>query len=120
MLENEGAIPEGEYYIDIGKISKVPSYRLDRRYSWGDKNVPIELNKQETYGRYGFYIHGGWSAGSAGCIDLWDKNELFFEALIEWSQKFNTTKIPLKVEYDNAVMECSSNLLGMIKQCEAK
>ena len=37
MLKNEGPIPEGEYYIDINKISEVPTYRLDRQYSWGVK-----------------------------------------------------------------------------------
>lgn len=120
MLKSEGPIPEGEYYIDINRISEVPAYRLDRQYGWGEKNVPIELNNQETYGRYGFYIHGGWSAGSAGCIDLWDKNELFFEKLIKLSNKFNVNRIPLVVEYKDSIMECSKNLLGLIKQCEAK
>ena len=72
------------------------------------------------YGRDGFYIHGGWSAGSAGCIDLWDKNEMFFEKLIKLSKKFNAHRIPLVVEYKDSIMECSENLLGLIKQCEAK
>ena len=120
MLKNEGPIPEGEYYIDINKISEVPTYRLDRQYSWGVKNVPIELNNQETYGRYGFYIHGSWSAGSAGCIDLWDKNEMFFDKLIKLSKKFNVNRIPLVVEYKDLIMECSKNLLGLIKRCESK
>ena len=30
-----------------------------------------------TYGRSGFSIHGGWSKGSAGCIDIpWQTNKL--------------------------------------------
>ena len=117
MLKDKGPIPEGEYYIDMEKITEAVFYR---NISWGKKNVPIELNNQETYGRDGFYIHGGWSAGSAGCIDLWDKNEMFFEKLIKLSKKFNAHRIPLVVEYKDSIMECSENLLGLIKQCEAK
>jgi hypothetical protein len=31
----------------------------------------------ETYGRGGFFIHGGSVPGSAGCIDLWTHMESF-------------------------------------------
>jgi len=112
-LKNEGPIPEGEYYIEINKISSVPPYRLDRQYGWCDKNVPTELNKQEIYGRYGFYIHGGAEAGSAGCIDLWKNNNEFFKVFLELVEQYkdiilkNQGKIPLSVKYqDSTKAEC--------------
>ena len=63
-----------------------------------------------------FFIHGGVQAGSAGCIDLWDKNELFFDKLLDYVKRYkdeilkNQGKIPLVVKYeDNTTMECDSD-----------
>lgn len=63
-----------------------------------------------------FFIHGGVGAGSAGCIDLWDKNEVFFEIFLRYVGQYkyeilsNQGKIPLIVKYkDNTTMECDSD-----------
>lgn len=71
----------------------------------------------QTLTRGDFFIHGGEEAGSAGCIDLWDKNELFFEKFLEYVEKYrneilkNQGKIPLIVKYeDNTRLECDNNL----------
>jgi hypothetical protein len=38
---------------------------------WGTHRITIHpFTRTETHGRGGFFIHGGTSAGSAGCIDL--------------------------------------------------
>ena len=34
----------------------------------GDYNVPLEVVKNNST-RSGFYLHGGFTKGSAGCID---------------------------------------------------
>lgn len=34
-----------------------------------------------TYGRTGFFIHGGYTPGSAGCIDLCGAEPDFFNAI---------------------------------------
>lgn len=40
-------------------------------YSWGASRVWLEPSMQnDTKGRSGFTVHGGWVPGSAGCIDL--------------------------------------------------
>ncbi len=41
------------------------------RGDWGDWRVPIVPTKgTNTYGRDKFFLHGGFKAGSAGCIDI--------------------------------------------------
>ena len=44
-------------------------------------------SKGQAVTRNNFFIHGGAEAGSAGCIDLWDKNELFFEKFLHYVEK---------------------------------
>jgi len=39
--------------------------------AWGAHRVWLRpKDGTNTYGRKGFSIHGGWKAGSAGCIDM--------------------------------------------------
>lgn len=75
------------------------------------------LNNNQTYGRDGFYIHGGYSAGSLGCIDLWKNNDAFFNALEKYSKELNITQIPLIVKYKNVVIECEERF-GYINECK--
>lgn len=151
MLENEGAIPEGEYYITplsenvddgvqelslasniVGSVSWILSKFGARKrgafyggsYAWGKIRIPIQPktitltdSKGNIITRKDFFIHGGADAGSAGCIDLWDKNELFFEKFLGYVEEYkndilkNDGKIPLGVKYeDSAKVECGSNL----------
>lgn len=38
---------------------------------WGDYRVPLHPNDgANTFGRDGFFMHGGDDPGSAGCIDV--------------------------------------------------
>jgi hypothetical protein len=63
----------------------------------------------ETYGRGGFFIHGGDAPGSIGCIDLWDHMEDFVpvvkdeadraQAAVESGTAARTTKVELTVDY---------------------
>lgn len=41
------------------------------RGDWGDWRVPLIPQKgTKTYGRSGFFLHGGSIPGSAGCVDF--------------------------------------------------
>ncbi|OCR07500.1 hypothetical protein BA184_09155, partial [Helicobacter pullorum] len=143
MLKSEGPIPEGEYYItplseniddgvqywnQIGYWQRLKSNLGGGQWrggtsAWGTIRIPIQpktktlTNAQEqTITRGDFFIHGGAEAGSAGCIDLLDKNELFFDKLLHYVEQYkdeildNQGKIPLIVKYeDNTTMECDAN-----------
>jgi hypothetical protein len=51
----------------------------------------------ETYGRSGFFIHGGLSYSSIGCIDLTSpSNEIFHVEFMEHNKS-----MVLKVDYSN-------------------
>lgn len=74
----EGPIPIGMYYIDPSDLSDpnivgdlARTYRPDSPGDWGDFRVRIEsFSSTNTYGRDGFFLHGGGYSGSAGCIDV--------------------------------------------------
>lgn len=101
-----GPIPEGFYsvspeetysiYKDIKnlKLWEIPIWSLGYK-SWGFYKTPIvPLGGTETYGRTGFYIHGGFFEGSKGCIDLTMGNSSFHEEFLQ----HNKTLI-LNVQY---------------------
>jgi len=70
----EGPIPEGLYWIDPRQLVDLEDrwfYGLLYEKAWGTDRVTIHpYPDTETYGRGGFFIHGGTEPGSAGCIDL--------------------------------------------------
>ena len=69
-----GPIPEGVYYVDPADLSD-PNFIGDVRRrltgDWGDWRIRIKPSAMtNTYGRGNFFIHGGGTIGSAGCIDV--------------------------------------------------
>ena len=92
-IPNKGPIPEGTYYADqaqrqninlsdagigtaVGILNNIgiPINKGAWKggpIAWGLRRVWLRPDKNtNTYGRDGFTIHGGWSKGSAGCIDI--------------------------------------------------
>ena len=75
---NRGPIPSGNYFIDTTKVSQLGLWQTLKRNrpfggggDWGNWNAPLTPTATtNTYGRGGFYIHGGMIPGSAGCIDV--------------------------------------------------
>ncbi len=66
---NYGPIPEGTYYVDPNEIGRRvwlevwpgPDF-TDDRDAWGDFRVPLHphpLYDTDTFGRRGFFVHGG-------------------------------------------------------------
>ncbi|MDY6943524.1 MAG: DUF2778 domain-containing protein [Pseudomonadota bacterium] len=70
-----GPIPAGRYYLYKSEIND-PNFLWDAIRNitigdWGDWRVPLHSgNSTLTYGRDGFFLHGGMFEGSAGCIDI--------------------------------------------------
>lgn len=61
--------------------------------------MDIHPNSDNTTSRKGFTIHGGGEPGSAGCIDLLDNDDDFFNFIEQYRDTLN--EIPLKVDYSN-------------------
>ncbi len=104
-LPFKGPIPEGHYLINPNKTDRFSYwdirdydwYGSRARSAWGNIRTPIEpFRSTNTYGRGGFFMHGGYEAGSAGCVDLTYSNEAFHYRL----QQYNMT-INLIVDYPN-------------------
>lgn len=94
-VPGKGPIPEGEYTLDPSKFSK-GSWLRNLTGDWGTWRVRIEPKSgTNTYGRKGFYIHGGKKPGTKGCIDL-GKNDIKFHNLL----KDHAGKVDVKVNYN--------------------
>ena len=49
--------------------------------AWGTERVALAPDSTPTNGRNNFFIHGGFTTGSAGCIDLGPNEKAYFDAL---------------------------------------
>lgn len=86
-----GPIPEGYYYLQPYNIqartwslshSSNEFFTLDSGAAWGDRRVELHPSGPgDTFGRTGFYLHGGVWIGSAGCIDLGPNDSKLLDAL---------------------------------------
>ena len=74
---------------------------LFSRIGWGNHRAKITSKEgTETYGRSGFFIHGGSIEGSMGCIDLSDEMDDFAKYYGTWLATTKKNGIILKVNYD--------------------
>jgi hypothetical protein len=65
--------------------------------AWGSHRITIHpFDTTHTFGRGGFFIHGGTTPGSAGCIDLTAGISSFARALGALPPR---TKVKLTVRY---------------------
>ncbi len=77
-----GPIPEGTYTLDPKKITHrtgVMAWLRNRTGDWGNYRAPLApAAGTNTHGRDKFFLHGGQTPGSAGCIDVCKlENQLF-------------------------------------------
>ena len=98
-----GPIPEGLYFLDPspGQMSYVEGLRrLGRDIIAGDYGrIRVPLTPAEgtnTFGRDGFYLHGGRREGTKGCIDVGSCDRKIYDML-----KTHTTRVPVRVKYTN-------------------
>lgn len=80
-LKDTGPIPAGEYWI-LPKQLTQPMVASD---SWGRYRITIHQRPTtDAFGRGGFFIHGGSTFGSAGCVDLAKGMDLFINKVAEF------------------------------------
>ena len=66
---------------------------------WGHFRVPLHPAKNtKTFGRGGFFIHGGEYPGSAGCVDVGKYDSMLFNGFNGLS--YHNEIIVLEVEYE--------------------
>lgn len=95
-IPNQGPIPEGNYWINPAELDDNTWNPFVSYDSWGNFRITIHpFTNTETFGRGGFFIHGGSTAGSAGCIDLIGSMDAFASFL----KQYKNCKIQLKVSY---------------------
>lgn len=106
---NVGTIPAGSYWIDPEQMWTASWWERDLNGSpfgeytagWGLNRITIHpLPSTQTYGRGGFFIHGGTHFGSAGCIHLLGKGmDEFLADLKSAKGGLSRCSIPLTVKY---------------------
>ena len=100
-VADQGPIPEGEYWVQPSELQENSWYRVrNSRRGWGDYWITIHpYPSTQTYKRGGFFIHGGATPGSAGCIDLWLNMNDFVTALQKELEGQSNCYIPITVRY---------------------
>jgi RHS repeat-associated protein len=72
--KDKGPIPSGSYTLHTDQLSnpgRIGDILRNMRGDWGDWRVPLTPDAgTNTFGRSGFFLHGGFYPGSAGCIDV--------------------------------------------------
>lgn len=97
---SSGPIPAGTYWIRPDEFWENAWYRMGSRAAWGNYRITIHpFRPTETYGRGGFFIHGGTAPGSAGCIDLISEMDRFYNDLRAEVGTRETCQIHLFVSY---------------------
>lgn len=99
----KGPIPEGSYWVQPSQMWEnnwFKSLVRSPRSAWGNFRLTIHPHPgTQTYGRGGFFIHGGSVPGSAGCIDLAADIDRFVEHLTRELEGLPECYIPLTVRY---------------------
>jgi hypothetical protein len=104
--KNVGPIPEGSYTVVPSNLQSWEKLSFFDKVkatfgrgpwpggtsSWGEYRVPIWPSQKGN--RSGWFIHGGDSYGSRGCIDLATNHKSFFRVLMT-----KTNFLPLMVKY---------------------
>jgi hypothetical protein len=98
----DGPIPQGTYFLTPSEFSGVSGLRYILRnriglYDWGHWRVPLHpYPGTKTFGRSGFFLHGGNEPGSAGCIDVGHCDARIHDAL-----KDHVGNVDVEVQYTN-------------------
>lgn len=102
-LPYKGPIPSGEYWVQPSQMWEnnwLKSLIRTPRSAWGDYRLAIHpYPTTETFGRGGFFVHGGSIPGSAGCIDLTVNIDKFVQQIAKELGGLPECYIPLTVRY---------------------
>lgn len=106
-----GPIPEGKYWINPDEFWENAWYKQGSYSSWGNYRITIhpfvDTNTHGSVGsatglfvpRGGFFIHGGKTPGSKGCIDLTAVMDKFFKDVQNLIGDNDECQIQLSVKY---------------------
>lgn len=95
-----GPIPHGRYWVQPSQLWTNRWFKTGSRAAWGNYRLAIHVwPGTETYGRGGFFIHGGDRLGSAGCIDLHAAMDRFVADLREATSSMPHCYLSLSVHY---------------------
>lgn len=104
--KNEGPIPAGKYYVVPSELRDNESFlrwlagKKWNPVAWGRYRISIHHDSgTETYGRSGFFIHGGDVPGSIGCIDLHRNMNSFVDHIVREPDFSGDKHIELLVRY---------------------
>lgn len=109
--EDVGPIPEGKYWINPDEFWENAWYKRGSYRSWGNYRITIHpFVDTKTFGsvgpmtglfieRGGFFIHGGKTPGSKGCIDLTGSIDKFYEDVSLLVRDNPKCQIQLLVKY---------------------
>lgn len=103
---NKDWVQIGKLYWDeykkIGDRHDFNSGTAQDLIAWGNYRLPIKAKPgTNTYNRGSFYIHGGGTAGSIGCIDLVDKIDDFAATYKSFMSSSKSKTLDLYVDYSN-------------------
>ncbi len=100
QMGSVGPIPPGQYWVQPSQMWTNNWYNIAPRAAWGDHRLTIHVMPgTQTFGRGGFFIHGGTHAGSAGCINLHARMEDFVRDIEAATKATPKCYIPLTVQY---------------------
>ena len=99
-MGREGPIPAGEYWINFDELWENAWYKRGSSSAWGNYRLTLHVfPATNTYGRGGFFIHGGSVPGSAGCIDLTTNMDVFVKAMEAELKGSGECFVPVTVSY---------------------
>jgi hypothetical protein len=99
-LGGAGPIPEGGYWVNPQELWENAWYKNGSRGAWGNYRLTIHpFTTTTTHGRGGFFLHGGTTPGSAGCIDLTSAMDLFVAELKKRLGSSRDCQIHINVDY---------------------
>jgi RHS repeat-associated protein len=117
---NEGPTPEGLYSINKSDFKEGTNESGSQKWSdlslsqkaaalfgrgkwpggqasWGSNRWQLNVENADTYGRSGFYLHGGTKWGSRGCVDVGNNIGTLANAIL--TNKTGNDKVYLQVVY---------------------
>jgi uncharacterized protein RhaS with RHS repeats len=87
----QGPIPPGTYTLNPSEVSEGGFFR-NLFGDWGQYRVPLHPDAgTNTYDRKNFFLHGGKKPGSAGCIDIGDKDKDLLPEIIKHKGRIPVT-----------------------------
>ena len=97
---SQGPIPAGAYWVRPDEIWENAFYKRGSSSSWGRFRLTIHpFETTETFGRGGFFLHGGSNPGSIGCIDLTSEIDRFIQDLRREVGSNTVCQLHLIVDY---------------------